>query len=273
MKTVIYWFSGTGNSLHVAKALQEGLDDVKLIPIAQALDGDLESSKRVGLVFPVYAWGPPAIVARFIEKLQFDTPDYMFAVATYGGAPGSTMAITSKMLKRRGLVLNAGFSVKMVENYPPMGGAPEEKKQGKINDAAEAVIAQIVAWIRESACGDFGKKNLFFSLIGRMVYPMFRKALSRQSGSKFYADEKCSSCGICVEVCPVKNVQLPEGEKPTWGNRCEQCFACFHWCPEKAVQTGRKTVDMVRYHHPGTSLKDLMLRQEQEIGGQDGNVT
>ncbi len=262
MKTVIYWFSGTGNSFHVARAIQEGLDDVELISVAQALDGDIEPSQRTGLVFPVYAWGPPAIVARFIENLPSDTPDYLFTVVTYGGAPGSTMSITRRMLKRRGLVLNAGFSVKMVENYPPMGGAPEEKKQRKINDAAETEIAQIITLIREDASGNFAQKNLFFSLIGCLAYRFFRMALSRQSGSKFYADDKCSFCGICARVCPVQNVTLLDGKKPTWSNRCEQCFACFHWCPEKAVQYGRKTVDMIRYHHPETLLNDLMIRQE-----------
>ena len=262
MKTVIYWFSGTGNSFHVAKALQEGLDDVELIPVVKALDDDIELAERVGLVFPVYAWGPPVIVTKFIEKLPSDTPDYLFAVVTYGGAPGSAMAITKGMLKRRGLVLNAGFSVKMVKNYPPMRGPPAEEKQRTINGAAETEIAKIIAGIRDSTSGDFTKKNLFFSLIGRIVYPIFRRALSRQSGSKFFADGKCSSCGICALICPVRNVQLPEGEKPAWGNLCEQCFACFHWCPEKAVQTGRKTVDMVRYHHPETLLNDIILRQE-----------
>ena len=262
MKTIIYWFSGTGNSFHVAKSLLEGLDDVELIPIVKALDNDIKPSKSIGLVFPVYSWGPPVIVAKFIENLPSDTPDYLFAVATCGGNPGSTMAITRGMLKRRGLVLNASFAVKMVENYPPMGGAPDEEKQRMINGAAESEIAKIIVGIRDNTSGDFTKKNLLFSLIGRIVYPIFSKALSRQSVSKFYADEKCSSCGICVRLCPVQNVQLLEGEKPTWGNRCEQCFACFHWCPEKAVQTGRKTMDMVRYHHPGTSLNDMMLRQD-----------
>ena len=262
MKTVIYWFSGTGNSFHVARAIQEGLDDVELKSVVQALDGDIELSQRTGLVFPVYAWGPPAIVARFIENLPSDTPDYLFAVATYGVDPGSTMSITRRMLKRRGLALNASYAVRMVENYPPMGGAPEEKKQRKTNDAAETEIAQIISLIREGASGDFAKKNLFFSLIGPPVYRIFRRALSRKSGEKFFADEKCSFCGICAQVCPVQNVTLLDGKKPTWSNRCEQCFACFHWCPEKAVQYGRKTVNMIRYHHPESSLNDLMLRQQ-----------
>ncbi len=261
MKTTIYWFSGTGNSFHLARSLQEGLGDTELIPIAQSLMGEIELSERVGLVFPVYAWGPPVIVSRFIERLPADAPDYLFAAVSYGGSPGSTMSITRNMLKRRGLALDAGFSVKMVENYPPMGGAPEEKKQIKLNEAADIEIRNIIDHIRNSACGDFTQKNMFFSIMGRVVYPIFTKALARQSGSKFYPDEKCTSCGICVKVCPVSNIEMPEGGKPVWSNRCEQCFACFHWCPADSVQTSKKTVHMIRYHHPEISLNDLMLRQ------------
>ena len=116
MRSIIYWFSGTGNSFHVAKSLQENLDDVELIPVASALKGDIELAPATGLVFPVYAFGPPLMVSKFIEMLPSTKPDYLFAVATYGGLPGSTIAITRKMLKKRGLPLNAGFSVKMVEN-------------------------------------------------------------------------------------------------------------------------------------------------------------
>jgi len=258
MKTVIYWFSGTGNSYHVARVLKEGLDDVHLVPVAEALTGDIEPSQRMGLVFPVYAWGPPAIVARFIENLPTSAPDYLFAVASCGGAPGSAMAITRGMLKRRGLDLNAAFSVRMVENYPPMGGPPPEEKQIRINDAAETDIAQIITRIRDGVRGDFSKKNRLFSAFGRLVYPLFRWSLTRKAKSRFTADEKCVSCGICAKICPVGNIELTDGKTPVWGNRCEQCFACFHWCPEKAVQYGGKTAGMIRYHHPGTALGDML---------------
>jgi len=92
-----------------------------------------------------------------------------------------------------------------------------------------------------------------------MAYPMFTSAVSKQKKSKFYADEKCTSCGICKKVCPVDNVLLPEGGRPSWNTNCEQCFACFHWCPENAVQYGKKTGDQNRYHHPDTELTDMIL--------------
>lgn len=259
MRTIIYWFSGTGNSFHVAKSLQDNLDDVELIPVTKALNGDIEIASKTGLVFPVYAWGPPVAVSKLIERLPSNKPDYLFAAVTYGTSPGTTIAITRKMLKNRGLQLNAGFSVRMVKNYPPFGGAPKEQEQRKINSAAETGIEKIVAGVRDGKCGDLSKSNFFMSFVGHLVYPIFKAGLSKQKNSKFYADDKCTSCGICEKVCPVLNVQLADGGRPTWGNHCEQCFACFHWCPENAVQYGKKTSNQVRYHHPDTKLSDMTL--------------
>jgi ferredoxin len=263
MKTIIYWFSGTGNSLHVAKALEAGLEETVLVHASAALEGTMETVPRTGLVFPVYSWGPPALMERLIGELPSEKPGYMFAVATYGGAPGSTMKITRKMLERRGLSLDASFTVKMVENYPPMGGAPSTEKQQIVLDEAEKEIPAIVRGIREGVTGDHGSRSFFFSLIGPMIYPYFRKSVNRAAG-KFSADESCTSCGICARVCPVSNVEVPGGERPVWGKRCEQCFACLHWCPEEAVQYGKKSRGQPRYHHPGVTLREMIPKKSGE---------
>jgi flavodoxin len=51
----IYYFSGTGNSLFVAKELQKRIPDAKLIPIVKHLkDSSIKAGEAVGFVFPVY---------------------------------------------------------------------------------------------------------------------------------------------------------------------------------------------------------------------------
>ena len=52
----IYYFSGTGNSLHVAQELQSRISGTKLIPIVSLLHNDsiAASGETVGFVFPVY---------------------------------------------------------------------------------------------------------------------------------------------------------------------------------------------------------------------------
>jgi flavodoxin len=51
MKTTIYWFSGTGNSLKIAKDLAEKLEDTELIPMAKAWKEECIAveTERVGL--------------------------------------------------------------------------------------------------------------------------------------------------------------------------------------------------------------------------------
>lgn len=255
--TRIFWFSGSGNSLHVAKRIAEGIGDAELIHVSDAMGENVDSPENMGLVFPVYAWGPPAIVADFIEALPEIQPEYTFAVATCGASAGPTMSILGKMLKKRGIQLNADFIVKMVENYPPMGGAPGKEEQDDILEESKSAIQDIVKKIESHSEGSHGKRNIFFSLLGRIVYPLFRKNVSKQA-RKFHADDKCTSCGVCVRVCPADTIQLDSDGRPVWGSRCQQCYACFHWCPEEAVQYGKKTRDQVRYHHPGVTLEEML---------------
>ena len=221
MSTDIYWFSGSGNSLYVAKRISDKLKNVRLLPISEFVGKPVEIPERLGLVFPVYAWGPPLIVARFIENLPRGGAEYVFAVATCGSSAGSTMTITEGLLKKRGISLSADFSVKMVENYPPMGGAPSVEKQGTKLREAEDVIEEIALAVARGDTGSHGGRSFFFNLIGRLVYPLFRKGVSRQTRVRFLADGACSSCGICTRVCPVGNITEQENGKPVWGTRCE----------------------------------------------------
>ena len=54
MSTEIYYFSGTGNSLHVAKELQRRIPETSLVPVVRLLDEEsIEThAETVGFVFP-----------------------------------------------------------------------------------------------------------------------------------------------------------------------------------------------------------------------------
>ncbi|MFA7256283.1 MAG: EFR1 family ferrodoxin [Kiritimatiellales bacterium] len=276
MKTIIYWFSGTGNSLAVAKELAKQCGDTELIPMFQWLDpseareapllrgNDRREwqkspppAERIGLVFPVYAWGPPSLVVRFIERLNAAPGTYIFSVVTYAGNMGGTLSTLRSLLQKRELDLAAGWGVKMPENYPPFGGAPEPGKQQKINHAAEEKITQIAVELQQSPRGKFETSAAAWRMLSRAVYPLFRKFMPR-ADRFFRADDKCNGCGICEKICPVKNVEMTDG-KPKWLGHCEQCYACFHWCPQQAVQYGYSS-KQVRYHHPATAVADFIAR-------------
>ncbi len=254
MKTIIYWFSGTGNSLAAARALAKQCD-AELIPMAKALRNPPPSVERIGLVFPVYSFGPPALVSRFVEKLKASPDSYIFSVVTYAGSQGGTLSILRRLLQKRGLDLSAGWGVKMPENYPPLGGAPAPGKQQAVNAVAAEQIGRIAAELLQLPRGRYEKSPIIWRILSRMAYPLFKKSVPR-ADRFFRADEKCNGCCLCARICPVNNVAMLDG-RPSWLGHCEQCYACFHWCPQKAVQYGR-SAKQHRYHHPAVEAADFL---------------
>ncbi len=87
MKTTNYYFTGTGNSLQIAKNIRDKLEDCKLIPIAKVWQiKDLTAtSEKVGFVFPLYWSGLPKIVYDFAYKIDLSSINYFFAAVTSTG--------------------------------------------------------------------------------------------------------------------------------------------------------------------------------------------
>ena len=77
MKTTIYFYTGTGNSLWTAKKLSEILGNTELIPMTLAGEGLIHTnSENIGLIFPVHIWGIPSRVVDFLNRLEADSTKY-----------------------------------------------------------------------------------------------------------------------------------------------------------------------------------------------------
>jgi len=258
MKTAIYYFSGTGNSLKIAWDLTKFLGDADVIPIAKAvLEKEIiPDADRIGIIYPVYMWGMPLIVNRFIEKLKTDK--YIFAIANCGGMAAGALIHTKKRLEAAGMKLSSGFIVKMPGNYTPMYGAIPKEKQEKLFTKEEAKIKEIANIIKSREEKPIEKNsflvNFFFSTF---IYNMGSTKIPG-ADKDFWSNEKCTSCGLCEKICPVNNINMANG-KPSWKHHCEQCMACLQWCPSEAIQFGKKTEGRKRYRHPLVKASDLMV--------------
>lgn len=88
---MIFYFTGTGNSLYAAARLSHGTAD-RVVSIAECMQKEEfafpEPCERAGFVFPVYWYGIPAIVERFLDRLTLGGCDYAYAVITCGGSAG-----------------------------------------------------------------------------------------------------------------------------------------------------------------------------------------
>lgn len=263
MKTIIYYFTGTGNSLTAARKIAAALGDCELIPIAslQTTPGTIiPAADRVGIVCPVYDVGIPRIVAEFAERIDLSHAGYTFGLVTMGGTGVSALHQLSGILKARGRGLDAAFAVKMPGNFPPVGKPPAGKKMEKILAAADVHLAEICGMIDKGVQKPPGFSP-FSSLLKCIVYPPFYKNV-HEMDKAFTVSDTCTSCGTCVNVCPVKNIEM-ENERPKWQHHCELCCACLHYCPTEAIQLKmmQGTKGRGRYHHPDVKIADMKAQR------------
>jgi ferredoxin len=257
MKTKIYYLTGSGNSLWVARTLARELGDPEVVSMAAwRQEKKTIEDREIGLVFPVHIWGVPRLVLEFVEELKGLQPAYVFAVAVNAGQVANTLVQLKKILKSCGLDLSMGFEIPLPSNYIPWGGPGPKEKQNLRFASARKKISGIAAAVKAKDKGTVEKGPLWQRVLFTLFYKMSFSQIPKMD-RKFWVDEKCNQCSICSKVCPVENITLPEGQ-PTWNQRCEQCFACLQWCPQEAIQYGKKTPQYERYHHPEVKLNDVL---------------
>ena len=255
---MIFYFTGTGNSLWVAKALGEALQE-PLVSITEQLQSgkdefvfSLKEDEKVFFVYPVHSWGPAIPVTRFASHLKLKGYDKqpVYAVCTCGDDCGYTVDMLGKTLSGRGVKLTDGYCVFMPNNYILMPGFDVDSKeveQQKLKDAV-ARVESIAEAVRKNEKVNLYKKGSMPFLKSYLVNPLFVNfATGRNS---FRATDACISCGLCEKVCPTKTISLVDGH-PAWKNTCIQCVACIHRCPVRAIEYGKETLKKGRYYHPG----------------------
>ncbi|HNX93110.1 MAG TPA: EFR1 family ferrodoxin, partial [Syntrophomonas sp.] len=91
-KTTIFYYTGTGNSLWIARLLARDLGNTELISMVNpVIHWDEIDSSVIGLVFPVHVWGVPHRVLDFLDQLSSRPVDYIFAVANNAGQVSNTL--------------------------------------------------------------------------------------------------------------------------------------------------------------------------------------
>lgn len=261
MSSKIFYFSGTGNSLAVARELSKNLSDKgSIIPLSiyrneetVQIDTDV-----LGFVFPVHFINIPDIVKSFIKKLTFKSNPYIFAIATCNGTSGASLIELNKCLDRKGKVLSSGFVIYMPGNALV---TPDDIEIERLKNY-KPKVTEISTTINNRSTNKIEEKDSLKTYILSAICKSLGKRLYLTPKNVSYTSQ-CVGCGICEKVCHLNNIEMIN-KRPHWGNECSTCLACFHWCPKKAVKGGKMLNKRGRYHHPQISIEDMELKIKLE---------
>lgn len=248
MKTIIHYFTGSGNTGRAASLIGRRLGEAGHAVELRYVDTSSVPPREVPdltvVACPTYSWAAPSLVRKYAKKLPpgngsraavFTTRGGSCDPGREGGFAGQGLEEMERILKRRGydvtLTGDAGYPDTWVQAVNPPSGQEAEAIVSR-GDAAADAFAQALLEGRRSLyrCG------AFHTAWSRAVAQLFRGPGRRVLGKTFIADLRCSGCGVCARACPASNITL-EGGRPRWGLHCEDCCRCFNVCPEKAVQT------------------------------------
>ena len=275
-RVLILYFSGTGNTDYVARYLAERLVDlpveVSLASIERQPPEAASGFDVLAFGFPVYECDAPRFVRDYLQQIAPGGGRGAFVFCTKGAWAGNAVRRNLQRLDSRGFVPLGGASVSM----PGTDGLPFLSKRSwmaraalsKDYDSLRAAdrllkrLAYVLAGLGAGEPAEVYRQRLPLSLGGALLdwlwaglYDLFGDSMR----SRFWADERCTRCDLCLKLCPTGNVAVEDGH-PRFGDGCVLCMRCIHACPAEAIQIGRGTVDKFRWRGPKGDFRPLKLR-------------
>ena len=248
---MVFYFTATGNSLHVAKQL-----DAAPVSIPLAIHGDdlTFQDDVIGIVCPIFGHEAPPMVKEFLKKGTFRT-DYFYMILTYGFDQTDAPEYTARLAEAAGIFVDYIASILMVDNYLPAFDMAEQmgmdKHVEKQLSAAVRAVSRRERGIPEAT--EEGRK------LHAQAAAMNREQPAFNDGSQITVLEGCIGCGVCQSVCPVGNFYLEGGKAKRKQTTCEFCLACVHNCPQKAIWLRIADKNpQARYRNPHISLQEII---------------
>lgn len=253
MRIAIYYFSGTGNTGYIAQKMQVAFngrsETCEIIPLEELTLGRgqfvPDFYDLVGIGFPVHAFDAPRIFHQFLKLLPASRQDY-FLFKTAGSKfllGGSTHAIRLQLAEKGWKLKHESFFEMPSNVFTKADPAKVENRLRKASDHLQEVVEEICS----------GKKRVLPASTPMRIASFFHRFEDegcKHGSASWWADEKCTHCGLCVRQCPTANIRLENG-KLSFGSSCIFCLRCRWNCPERAI------------HH--RQLEPFLLKQQYHL--------
>ena len=253
---MVFYFTGTGNSLYIAKQLSESPVSIPQAMKRETLDF---TDGSIGIVTPIYGHEMPQMVKDFLKKASFHT-DYFYILLTYGNRHGGAAELAKQVCDECGVKVNYINVIQMVDNWLPSFDMNEQKAIDKhIPQQLAPILADLNA-----------KKNAISPVTDtdRAAHQQFLAGISRMPADAWQhllkISDACVGCGICEKVCPSGSIRVENGRAVHHAGNCQTCLACVHACPRKAIGLVMPEKNPnARYRNEHISLQEIIAANEQ----------
>lgn len=247
------YFSGTGNTKHCVERLVKGLNEDSPVYALENKDtlNAIQNSEMIVFGYPVQYSNLPKIVQDFIvDNANIFYGKKIFIVATMGLFSGDGAGLSARLFKKFGATILGGLHLKMPDC---IGDAKALKRPLEVNKQivldANVKIDNAVNDIKNNHYPKEGITFLYHlaGLFGQRLY-FYNK--TKKYYKKIKVDPtKCIQCGLCVSLCPMKNINLID-DSIIFAGKCTKCYRCFSHCPQKAITIiGKKVIEQSKYEN------------------------
>jgi len=256
-KTTLIYFSPTGTTEKILKAIATGLSAEELVCIdasKPAVRENTYSFKHDELVIigvPVYVGRVPATMLPFLNELKGNNTQVVL-VAVYGNrAFEDTLLEMQDITSARGFQTIAAGAFIGVHSYSTMEhpiapGRPDEQDLELAKSFGKKIKEKLLGEV-------FDLHDGLLEIPGNNPY---RERSKFPQGNITTRYELCSHCGTCAEVCPTGAVS--EEHFTHDPEKCIICCACIRFCPGQA-----RTLETEAIHAISAKLNTMCAERKE----------
>lgn len=231
------YLSGTGNTKHCIEKLTSLLDtSAKAIPLeCTNVIEEIKKNNTIILGYPTQFSNAPYMVRDFINKNKsLWNGKKILCVATMALFSGDGAGCTARLLKKYGAIILGGLHIKMPDSVCDSKLLKKSIEQNKaIVIQADQKIEFVVQQINQ---GKYPKDgiSLISHIIGLLGQRLWFYGKTTGYTNKLKIGENCIGCGLCVSLCPMKNISIQDGSAVA-DKKCTMCYRCISHCPQKVI--------------------------------------
>lgn len=252
-KIIIYYFSGTGNALNVAKWIKKisknrnvETDIIDISKLEKRRVPSHSENTIIGFCSPTHGFNFPPIMFHFILRFVRSNNNRAFLINTRAGMKagniflpglsGMSQIFSALILKIKKYKIIGMHPIDLPSNWISIHPGLKSKVIESIYKKRKEQVERFTNKILDGKSDYRALRDIIQDIaifpISVVYYCIGRFFLAKS----FIASNDCNNCNLCLNKCPVNAIKLVNN-KPFWTYKCESCMKCMNNCKQRAIET------------------------------------